>query len=191
MFSDRFMTMNVQPKQGEQTASANQGFLEEVTKWTLGERGVLRASNVFHHKAEDQTTPKFYRVKDQIVFGLKIEELNDKGEWQAFKADDVQVEFVMIDPYVRAFLKHDGAGEFTTNIHVPDVYGVFKFRIEHQRVGYSFLHLEVIAPVRPYRHDEYERWIVSAYPYYTSAFSMMAGFALFSFIFLFTKEKKE
>ncbi|KAK5837160.1 hypothetical protein PVK06_012970 [Gossypium arboreum] len=42
-------------------------------------------------------------------------------------------------------------------------------------------------PVRPYRHNEYERFIPAAYPYYGAAFSMMAGFFIFSFVHLHNK----
>jgi oligosaccharyltransferase complex subunit beta len=42
--------------------------------------------------------------------------------------------------------------------------------------------------VRPLQHTEYERFIPSAYPYYVSAFSMMAGVFLMSIVFLHYKE---
>jgi oligosaccharyltransferase complex subunit beta len=49
--------------------------------------------------------------------------------------------------------------------------------------------------VWPLQHTQYERFIPSAYPYYASAFSMMFGVVLFSFVFLHyrdePKEKKE
>ncbi|WRX30671.1 Dolichyl-diphosphooligosaccharide--protein glycosyltransferase 48kDa subunit - like 3 [Theobroma cacao] len=41
--------------------------------------------------------------------------------------------------------------------------------------------------VRPYRHNEYERFIPIAYPYYGAAFSMMAGFLIFTFVHLYSK----
>ena len=42
--------------------------------------------------------------------------------------------------------------------------------------------------VIPLRHDKYERFIGQAYPYYASAFSMMAGVFVFSLVFLHYKE---
>ncbi len=44
--------------------------------------------------------------------------------------------------------------------------------------------------VRPLRHNQYERFILSAYPYYVGAFSTMVGFALFSIIFLYHRDSK-
>lgn len=34
----------------------------------------------------------------------------------AHRASDVQVELVMLDPYVRTTLSHDGAGRFSTQV---------------------------------------------------------------------------
>lgn len=42
--------------------------------------------------------------------------------------------------------------------------------------------------VRPFRHTDYERFIPTAYPYYASAFSMMAAVIVFSFVFLYHRE---
>lgn len=42
--------------------------------------------------------------------------------------------------------------------------------------------------VRPFTHTQYERFSRCAFPYYISAFSMMIGVYIFSFIFLYYKE---
>jgi oligosaccharyltransferase complex subunit beta len=107
-----------------------------------------------------------------------------------FAADDVQLEFRMLDPYIRVNLKHDPNGRYYTQFKVPDVYGVFTFKIEYTRRGYGFLSSITRTPVRPFRHNEYERFIDSAYPYYASSFSMLAGLFIFSWFFLYHKEKK-
>ena len=41
--------------------------------------------------------------------------------------------------------------------------------------------------VRPYRHNEFERFLVAAYPYYMSVFSTMAAFFVFGIVFLYHK----
>lgn len=96
----------------------------------------------------------------------------------------------MIDPHIRTTLKNDGKGKYSTEFKLPDVYGVFTFRIDYQRQGYGFLTSIVRVPVRPFRHNEYERFIDAAYPYYASAFSMMAGLFVVSWVFLYHREKK-
>lgn len=42
--------------------------------------------------------------------------------------------------------------------------------------------------VKPWKHTQYERFIISAYPYYASSFSMMAGVVIFSVVFLHYKD---
>jgi oligosaccharyltransferase complex subunit beta len=41
--------------------------------------------------------------------------------------------------------------------------------------------------VRPFRHNEFERFLVAAYPYYASVFSTMGAFFLFGFAFQYHK----
>lgn len=40
--------------------------------------------------------------------------------------------------------------------------------------------------IRPFTHNEYDRFLLAAYPYYTSALSIMVGFIVFCAAFLFT-----
>merc|ERR1711990_348704 len=56
-------------------------------------------------------------------------------------------------------------------------------------VGLSRLSTADQISVIPLRHDKYERFIGQAYPYYASAFSMMAGVFVFSLVFLHYKEE--
>lgn len=42
--------------------------------------------------------------------------------------------------------------------------------------------------MRPFRHNEFERFIDVAYPYYTSALSVFVAFFLFGLVFLYTKD---
>ena len=78
-------------------------------------------------------------------------------------------------------------GTFSAHFKAPDVYGVFKFVIEHKRLGYSSIELSLQIPVRPFRHDEFERFLSPAYPYYAGAFSVMAAFFLLGLTFLYSK----
>ena len=78
-------------------------------------------------------------------------------------------------------------GKFVADVTAPDVYGVFKFVVDYKCLGYSYIHLEEQVPIRPFRHDEYERFITAAYPYYASILSTMAAFFVFGFALLYTK----
>ena len=93
-----------------------------------------------------------------------------------------------IDPFVRMTLNGDN-GRFEGKFKLPDVYGVFQFKVDYVRKGLTRLYSTTQFSVRPLRHDQYERFIVSAYPYYASSFSMMIGVCLFSVVFLHFKEE--
>lgn len=188
LFSNKFF--NTKLASGK--TAGNRAFVEEISKWALKERSVLRAQNIAHHRIVNgvKETPAAYTVKDQLEYSVDIHEWNG-DTWVPYKANDVQLEFVMLDPYVRLPLKHDDKGHYSLQFTAPDVYGIFTFRVEYSRLGLSNLELRTIHPVRPYRHDEYERFIPAAYPYYASAFSMLGGVVLFSILFLYNKDPKE
>jgi oligosaccharyltransferase complex subunit beta len=78
-------------------------------------------------------------------------------------------------------------GIFSAAFKVPDVYGIFKFVVNHYRIGYSYIDISEQVSVRPFKHNQFERFIVAAYPYYSSVFSMMAGFFVFGVLFLHAK----
>eukprot|EP00611_Tribonema_gayanum_P029963 TRINITY_DN818_c0_g2_i1.p1 TRINITY_DN818_c0_g2~~TRINITY_DN818_c0_g2_i1.p1 ORF type:complete len:484 (-),score=177.26 TRINITY_DN818_c0_g2_i1:41-1492(-) len=202
LFSNRFF---------EEPGAGNQAFCEELSKWAFAERGVLRASRVTHRRRDgsaaelllkqkqrlDQAASLFpepeiaknsqvYRIKDDITYSLVLEEYDaDQGGWRPYAADDVQMEFVMLDAYERITLASDAAtGTFSTTFTAPDTYGIFKFRILYRRVGLTVLLVSTQVSIRPYKHNEYERFIPSAYPYYAGALSLMGGFFIFTYVFI-------
>ena len=188
LFSNKFFESSVQEagSKKKHEKSGNQQFAVELTKWTFHERGHLKAVNVHHHKIGETNEPAMYRITDQAEYSVEIYEWTGK-EWQPYQADDVQVQFYMMSPYVLKTLSHNGKGLYSTQFQVPDVYGVFQFKVEYRRLGYSTLSLAKQIPVRPFRHDEYERFIPSAFPYYAGSFSTMAAFFVFGIVFLYHK----
>jgi oligosaccharyltransferase complex subunit beta len=119
-----------------------------------------------------------------------VEELQG-DRWMPFVSSDMQMEFMMLDPYVRKTMVVDpSTGRHVASFIAPDSYGIFKFRVLYRRIGYSVLHAETQVSIRPFKHNEYERFIFSAYPYYSSAFSAMIAFFVFSMFFLFSEDKK-
>ncbi|KAL4105537.1 hypothetical protein PRIC1_003599 [Phytophthora ramorum] len=205
LFSDKYM---------QNKDFANAEFADAVTKWGFQEAGVLRMTNVKHHREDGSHPAKMlsdanrgdqpitlypdaevardslvYRVKDNLTYSLDLHELKD-GKWLPYKADDVQLEFVMLDPHVRTTLTHDNKGHFSVTFQSPDVYGIFLFRVLYRRLGLSTIYTTTQVSLRPFKHDEYERFIPAAFPYYASAFSMMAGVFVFSVFFLFYDGKK-
>lgn len=195
LFSDDFLRASVQ-KYGSGNkkfeTSGNKDLIVALSQWVFKEKGVLRVKSLSHHIVGQKEPPQAYTITDLVQYAIEIEEYKD-GKWQSFKADDVQLDFVRIDPFVRTTLKQTG-GKYSVQFKLPDVYGVFKFLVDYNRIGLTHLYSSVQVSVRPFEHTQYERFIRSAYPYYASAFSMMFGLLIFSCVFLHFKEppkKKE
>eukprot|EP01122_Echinamoeba_exundans_P006038 TRINITY_DN1628_c0_g1_i1.p1 TRINITY_DN1628_c0_g1~~TRINITY_DN1628_c0_g1_i1.p1 ORF type:complete len:423 (-),score=126.98 TRINITY_DN1628_c0_g1_i1:187-1455(-) len=192
LFSDKLFNSRVESASGDVKAdrSGNERFVTELSKWGLKERGVLRASNARHHRFSETVESSTYRVTDNVTFELDIEQWDsESGKWAPFVVNDVQLEFTMLDPYVRQFLKADKKGHYSLDFILPDQHGVYTFRVDYHKFGYSSVQIETRVPVRPFRHNEYERFIFSAYPYYAGSFSMLAGIIIFSFVFLYHRSK--
>jgi oligosaccharyltransferase complex subunit beta len=189
MFSDQLFSVSAKAVgSAASTPSGNKVFSEALSAWNFKEVGVLRARNVAHKLQGGESTPAFYTIKEDIEYRIVIEELRN-GQWVPYVADDVQLEFVRIDPHVRTTLKYLGHGTYGTEFVAPDVYGIFQFKVDYKRRGYTYLFSTVETPVRPLRHNQYERFLLAAYPYYVSALSMLAGLFLFSLVFLYHKDK--
>ncbi|KAM7516285.1 hypothetical protein LguiA_005868 [Lonicera macranthoides] len=188
MFSNRLFRSGVQKagctdKYGK---SGNEQFVTELSKWVFHERGHLKAVNVRHHKVGETNEPAIYRITDDLEYAVEIYEWSGR-KWEPYVANDVQVQFYMMSPYVLKTLSTDKKGLYYTAFKVPDVYGVFQFKVEYRRLGYTSLSLSKQIPVRPFRHNEYDRFITTAFPYYGASFSTMAGFFIFSMLYLYTK----
>jgi oligosaccharyltransferase complex subunit beta len=183
-FSDEFFTSSVQNANGGQKfgQSGNQELAVSLSQWVFKEKGVLRVGKVQHHISGEARPPTAYTIMDTVDYSIEIEKL-ENGKWVPFVADDVQLEFVRIDPFVRTTLTGK-AGIFHTKFMLPDVYGVYQFIVDYNRMGFTHLYSSTQVSVRPLEHTQYERFIPSAFPYYASAFSMMFGVVLFSLVFL-------
>jgi len=186
MLSDAFYTRRL----GGQVRAGNEKLVGALLAWTFHQAGVIRIDAVSHKNvggAGDAAAPEFYTIREDCEFGLRMSELvNDV--WVPFKANDVQMEFVRIDPFVRQQMINKN-GVLTAKFKIPDVYGVFKFKVDYARLGLTRVSTSLQVSVHPLWHNQYERFIYSAYPYYASAFSMMAGVFIFSFVFLHFKEE--
>jgi hypothetical protein len=101
---------------------------------------------------------------------VTITESDGAGGWKPYVASDLQLEFVMLDPYLRLNMTHEGGGRYGVTFKAPDVYGIYHFRVQYRRPGRTVLYLHDQVSLRPFRHNEYERFILQAYPYYASAF---------------------
>ncbi|KAI8972063.1 Dolichyl-diphosphooligosaccharide--protein glycosyltransferase subunit WBP1 [Mycotypha africana] len=168
--------------------SGNKDFVEQLTKWVFQEKSVLKVENQSHHRQNDTEQRDWYRIKDDIIYDVDIVEYRD-DHWVPYTANDVQLELIMLDPYIRTTLKQvdvKEVGRFEANIRLPDVYGVFTLKVNYKRPGLTYILAEDQISIRPFRHNEYPRYLTAAYPYYAGTGSMMVGFIIFSAIWLAT-----
>ncbi|KAH9254061.1 hypothetical protein BASA81_007936 [Batrachochytrium salamandrivorans] len=192
-------------------ALGNLEYAKRLSLWTFGESGVLRVDSWRHgkqngdsfvlqksHKSEmaHKNLPrshfpdpewgpnsKIYRIRDEVRYELELSVLGMDGRWTPYLANDLQVEFAMLDAYQRINFKSLGSGKYVAEFMLPDQYGTFAFRVVYNRPGLSSIRLLDSVNVRPFSHNEYERFIPNAFPYYTAVFVVMIGFLLFSCAF--------
>lgn len=180
LFTDSYLQASGNSKQA----------IVDVMMWLVGEKGVLRAREVSHYlqgKAEEGK-PSQYTIMEDIHFEMKVEQWTGEA-WTGYAAQDIQLSLEMIDPYVRLNLESQGgsSGVHSKDFTLPDVYGVFTFRVLYNRPGYSRIDIIDRIPIRPLRHNQYERFIPAAYPYYASSFSMLVGTVIIFLFFTFHK----
>lgn len=114
-----------------------------------------------------------------------------------YEANDVQLELIMLDPYVRQTMKLM-AGDATTAYYraltmLPDHHGVFTFRVHYQRPGLSVVDVKDVVTLRHFWHNEYPRFLSAAWPYYVATASVSVAFSVFVVLWLFhvdTEQRK-
>ena len=160
MFSDKYFTANIQSKDGSSQASGNAAFATDLAQWVFGERGLIRVKSVQHHLVGETESRSAYTVKENLVYTIEIEEFDGKN-WVGYSGSGVQLELQMLDPYIRKTLTHQGNGVFSATLQLPDVYGVYTFKVEYHRVGFTSISERSLVTILPLRHTDYERFIPS------------------------------
>lgn len=191
MLSDAAFTQKVAPAtsaNGAGATSGNQDLAAALLRWTMKLQGVLKYVNLRHHRVGETSSPpgNTYTVSDDILLSLDVLE-RDGASWQPHVSDALVAQFVMLDPYIRQAMKHEGQGAYSLSVRAPDVYGVFKWVIDYNAPGYTSMKLEEVTPVRPMRHDQYPRFILQAYPYYVTLLSVSAAFLITVTVLMFQK----
>ncbi|OLL24339.1 Dolichyl-diphosphooligosaccharide--protein glycosyltransferase subunit wbp1 [Neolecta irregularis DAH-3] len=165
--------------------TGNENFIQEFTKWVFQETGVIRFDSGIHHLAGQvgnatAYNPKVYKVKTDMTYTAKLSHWNGKS-WVPYNPTDVQLEIKMLDPYIRQTLP----SSLTTTLTLPDQYGVFTFQIIYERPGLSNINHKELVTIRHLRTDEYPRFLIAAWPYYTSSAVVVMSWLLFCGIWLY------
>lgn len=121
----------------EQSGNAN--VIASISKWVFGETGLIRVVSVKHTKEGEKEAPASYTILEPVVYTIEIEQFIF-GRWKPYVATDVQLEFVRIDPFVRVTLTSVGGGRYQAKFKIPDVYGVYQFKVDYDRIGYTHLY---------------------------------------------------
>ncbi len=119
-------------------------------------------------------------------YHVTFEEKKPDGSYAPYVSNDIQLEFIKLDPHYRIFLNHSGKGQYEAHFKAPDTLGVFKFKISYVRYGFTNIEEEAIVSVIQFRHDEFPRFLKAAYPYYYNIYIMMAAGFLFIVFFLYS-----
>lgn len=159
-------------------------------RWTLSGSGMLHVGRIKHWNEDDvERRDSTYRVGDRIGVSVDVFEWRtEQKEWLPFSADDMQLELSMLDPYVRAPLRDAGNGTYSASVVAPNQIGVYKFVVEYHRPGLSGISKMEVVPVRPLLHNEYERFIPMAVPYYVASFSVIVCTYVLGLVLVFGNE---
>ncbi|KAJ2856914.1 oligosaccharyl transferase glycoprotein complex, beta subunit [Coemansia erecta] len=178
----------------KRTESGNAPFVESISKWVFQEKSVLRESNHRHYLLSTGEQPDHYLITNDMVYEIDLSVYNN-DKWHPYKADDVQFEAIMLDPYIRVTLNRTQtsdssatAATYHGHIRLPDRYGTFTFRVNYKRTGYSNVDVQDTVAIWPLRHDGYPRFLTAAYPYYTGSLVMVLGFLALSAVWLWNAE---
>ncbi|AAS51918.2 ADL003Cp [Eremothecium gossypii ATCC 10895] len=171
----------------------NGAFVEELIKWTFGEKAVIKSTGFTHKHSNGLTFDQLpYKIKDNIFYEIGFSEWNG-SKWVPFHADDIQFELRMLDPYYRLTLEPsrvsvDSQYYSTGNFALPDHHGVYTFVTQYMNSGLSFVIQKDVKPIRHLANDEYPRSyeITNSWVFLCSISAVIALFVAFVAIYLFT-----
>lgn len=145
-----------------QKTYSNKEYINNLLLWNFGENGLLKIGRIHHHKTGEVEIPFNYKIEDEINYSIEIFRWNHTAlEWVPYIAPhEIMMEFIMLDPYIRMPLKKKiGSPEYQATFKAPNKYGVFQFKVNYKRPGYTFIEESTKVTVRPFKHNEYERFI--------------------------------
>lgn len=185
-------------------ASFNREFVNDIIQWTFQLKSVIKATFFEHKRVNDagEELPfvdedDYYKVKDYAHYTIGLSQYDLVSDsWIPFHADDnVQLEFVMLDPYQRLNLDHTSdtntEGIYTKQFQIPDQHGMFTFKVDYKRPGLSYVTVEDVVPVRHLANDEYARsWeITNSYVYMAGYFVVVVAWLMFITFFMLSGDR--
>lgn len=159
-------------------ASLKLAAQKDLLQWVQGDKFNVKIGSLSHvmsnsggnrGRTDLQTT--IYRINDRINVRLCLADGRTEERFRPTDPSDFQFELKMMNIQLRKSFDStlDADGCLTaTNIQLPSKPAVYTLRISHNRPGWSQLAFEERILVRPFRHDEFPRFLPVAFPYYFS-----------------------
>lgn len=148
---------------------------QPLTEWVTQQRGILEIESVTHSRVGENESLPLYKVNDKLRYSVKFKP-------GSFIPEDGQLEFTMLDPHLRIPLVRDPdePNSIYATFNAPDKHGVFTLNFDYRRLPYSFISHQTTISIAPPRHDQFDRFIPGASPFYLGAASV--ALATISFI---------
>ncbi|KAL0213280.1 hypothetical protein RCL1_006906 [Eukaryota sp. TZLM3-RCL] len=159
--------------------------IKRIFDFALHERHHFRVSPV----VEISPDLPSYKIKEDVEVCVLVEEWDGgSASYKQAVDDDVYIVFRLVEEYMRVAVKFDIArSKHCAQLRLPEKYGVFTLIVEHvdhfDGVALSTSYSKEM-PIRPLRHNEFERWILPAYPFYAVVLVEVVVFLIFSIFFL-------
>jgi oligosaccharyltransferase complex subunit beta len=80
----------------------------DLIAWTFQKSGVIRARDMFYHGEGAAGKETLFNVGEKIYYQVEVE-IQDGYQWVPYSTNDLQVEFVMLDPWVRVGLQQQNS----------------------------------------------------------------------------------
>ena len=99
----------------------NEQAVKDIISWTLRKNGLVRVNSMSYFGQNAKGKETLFNVGEKIFFEAEIEELDQKSQgWKPYISSDLQVELVMLDPWVRVpfTLSNSKAGKYTAEFYV-------------------------------------------------------------------------
>ena len=190
MFSNKFF----------EASADNREVAQEVSKWVFQEKGVLKIEYAKHegvNETQEWSTTSghaLYHVNQLLSYSASVSEWTGEA-WVPFVTDDLQMEFVMLDPYYRLTFgepvaKTETGAVYEVEFKAPDQYGIFTFKLDYERPGFTFLRDHQVVTVRHTANDEWPRgWeITNSWVYMSSFATVLISWLLFVVFYLYSSK---
>jgi len=91
----------------------------DLLRWAFREIGVIRVKSMKYHGEGVDHKETLFNVGEKLYFTAEIEEHDSSSDtWKPYIADDLQVELVMLDPWVRTTLVKGQGNNYHAEFYV-------------------------------------------------------------------------